>query len=134
MVVNGHKLIVNEEIKLSKDDIIEARHVSEMKEAEKAIYDNYIDHFTCIQCKYIVKNPKECKQCSSTICQDCITLVKSDSDSCKHTNADSFQKINKFLLRILETFEFKCSQCTKSKIEFSGSYNEVIEHLTHCPS
>ena len=43
-----------------------------------------IGHFTCSQCKFVVRDPVECSECNALFCKDCVeeyikTLEMEDS-------------------------------------------------------
>ena len=72
LIVKGHRIMAEKEMKLNKDDIIHPSHLAHMNENEKAEYDSMLSHFTCAHCKHIVNDPRECSGCSVLVCKNCL--------------------------------------------------------------
>jgi hypothetical protein len=86
------------------------------------------EHFICLICKNVVKDPQECLNCENLVCLNCLL----QNSNCPHPcNCSDFKKIAKFALKVYETFELSCVNRIFGCC-FEGNILKIAEHEKNC--
>ena len=82
---------------------------------------DFEESFRCSICYNVVKDPKECRQCSNLNCKDCLVrwweesgLPALDLEGKKCPNCaekKGFQEVNRLVMGLLNKQEFRCKKC-----------------------
>ena len=89
------------------------------------------NYFLCSICMEVVVNPKECKQCSTLYCAECIDTWLNSNPTCpkKCPGVADFSSLNRYARNDLLDLHFKCpiSDCNVVL-----PYEKALSHLTSC--
>lgn len=85
--------------------------------------------FICKICNSIALKPKMCKSCDHLYCSDCIENPQEQKCKNRDCGRESIGDPNKFMLRTLHSFKFKCKYPDCPVI---SSYEEFLIHYETC--
>jgi len=93
------------------------------------------EYFTCRKCRLIVKDPVECTTCRKVVCHGC----KSDGCPTESCNEPTFEELNPFVKKHLESLKFHCKNVDLGCDVAGGSafgipYSKALSHLKKCKS
>jgi hypothetical protein len=71
------------------------------------------EEMVCSICLYIVKDPKECSECSHPFCTSCLDEWQQKSNTCPNKCVEAgkdvtFNNLHRFMKNVLDKYQFKC--------------------------